>query len=65
MKIEPYSKGIHLENVHLYKTKFHIEMDILKLSTDWAKAEVFSAKIVLLLSLLIFLAAFGFLLRKL
>ncbi len=35
-------------------------MDILKLSTDWAKAEVFSAKITLLLSLLFFLAAFGF-----
>jgi hypothetical protein len=35
-------------------------MDILKLSTDWAKAEVFSAKIVLLLSLLFFLSAVGF-----
>jgi len=35
-------------------------MDILKMSTDWAKAEVFSAKIVLLLSLLFFFAAFGF-----
>ena len=35
-------------------------MDILKLSIDWAKAEVFSAKIVLLLSLLFFLAALGF-----
>ncbi len=35
-------------------------MDILKLSTDWAKAEVFSAKISLLLSLLFFLAAIGF-----
>lgn len=35
-------------------------MDILKLSTDWAKAEVFSAKIVLLLGLLFFLAALGF-----
>ena len=35
-------------------------MDVLKLSTDWAKAEVFSAKIVLLLSLLFFLAAIGF-----
>ncbi len=35
-------------------------MDILKLSTDWAKAEVFSAKINLLLSLLFFLAAIGF-----
>jgi hypothetical protein len=35
-------------------------MDILKLSTDWAKAEVFSAKISLLLSLLFFLAAVGF-----
>ncbi len=35
-------------------------MDILKLSTDWAKAEVFSAKIVLLLSLLFFLSSFGF-----
>jgi hypothetical protein len=36
-------------------------MDILKLSTDWARAEVFSAKISLLLSLLFFLAAIGFL----
>src|SRR6201989_1196903 len=35
-------------------------MDILKLSTDWAKAEIFSAKISLLLSLLFFLAALGF-----
>jgi hypothetical protein len=35
-------------------------MDILKLSIDWAKAEVFSAKIVLLLSLIFFLATFGF-----
>jgi hypothetical protein len=35
-------------------------MDILKLSTDWARAEVFSAKISLLLSLLFFLAAIGF-----
>ncbi len=35
-------------------------MDILKVSTDWARAEVFSSKIVLLLSLLFFLAAFGF-----
>ena len=35
-------------------------MDILKLSTDWAKAEVFSAKVVLLLSLLFFLSAIGF-----
>ena len=35
-------------------------MDILKLSIDWAKAEVFSAKISLLLSLLFFLAALGF-----
>eukprot|EP01132_Coremiostelium_polycephalum_P020209 gene20209-24017_t len=35
-------------------------MDILKLSTEWAKAEVFSAKITLLLSLLFFLSANGF-----
>ncbi|UIR56768.1 hypothetical protein LZQ00_02870 [Sphingobacterium sp. SRCM116780] len=35
-------------------------MDILKMSIDWAKAEMFSAKIILLLSLLFFLAAFGF-----
>jgi len=35
-------------------------MDILKLSTDWAKAEVFSAKMVGLLSMLIFLVALGF-----
>jgi hypothetical protein len=35
-------------------------MDILKISTDWAKAEVFSAKIVLLLSLLFFFIAIGF-----
>jgi ABC-2 type transport system permease protein len=35
-------------------------MDIIKVSTDWAKAEVFSAKIILLLSLLFFLAALGF-----
>jgi len=35
-------------------------MDILKASIDWAKAEVFSAKISLLLSMLFFLAALGF-----
>lgn len=35
-------------------------MDIIKLSTDWAKAEVFSAKMAGLLSLLIFLIALGF-----
>jgi len=35
-------------------------MDILKLSIDWARAEIFSAKISLLLGLLLFLAAFGF-----
>lgn len=35
-------------------------MDILKLGTDWAKAEVFSAKMILLLGLLFFLTAFGF-----
>ena len=35
-------------------------MDIIKLSTDWAKAEVFSAKIVWLFSLIEVLAAIGF-----
>ncbi len=35
-------------------------MDVLKLSTEWAKAEVFSAKICLLLAMLFFLSAFGF-----
>ncbi|HXB28243.1 MAG TPA: hypothetical protein VNW49_00400 [Puia sp.] len=35
-------------------------MDILKAGIDWAKAEVFSAKISLLLALLFFIAAFGF-----
>ena len=35
-------------------------MDILKLSTDWAKAEIFSAKISLLLNLFFFSAGFGF-----
>jgi len=35
-------------------------MDILKEGIDWAKAEVFSAKITLLISLLFFLAALGF-----
>jgi len=35
-------------------------MDIIKLSTDWAKAEVFSAKMILLFSLLFFLASIGF-----
>jgi ABC-2 type transport system permease protein len=37
-----------------------MEMDILKISTDWAKAEVFSSKIILLLSLLFLFAALGF-----
>ncbi len=35
-------------------------MEILKLSTDWARAEVFSAKMVGLLSLAVFLVALGF-----
>jgi hypothetical protein len=35
-------------------------MDILKVSTEWAKAEVFSAKISFLLSLLFLVAALGF-----
>jgi hypothetical protein len=35
-------------------------MDILKVSIDWAKAEVFSAKMILLISLLFFFAAIGF-----
>ncbi len=35
-------------------------MDILKAGIDWAKAEVFSSKISLLLALLFFLAALGF-----
>ncbi len=37
-----------------------MEMNILKLGIDWAKAEVFSAKISFILSLLFFLAAIGF-----
>ncbi|HTE32215.1 MAG TPA: hypothetical protein VK666_17665 [Chryseolinea sp.] len=35
-------------------------MEIIKLSTDWAKAEVFSAKMVGLSSLLVFLVVLGF-----
>ncbi|MDV7697972.1 hypothetical protein N6B72_13685 [Chryseobacterium soli] len=35
-------------------------MDILKLSIDWAKAEVFSAKITLLIGMLFLVAAIGF-----
>lgn len=35
-------------------------MDLLKLSTDWAKEEVFSAKIVWLFSLIVLAMAFGF-----
>jgi ABC-2 type transport system permease protein len=35
-------------------------MDIIKLSTDWARAEVFSAKIVWLFSLIELLTAIGF-----
>jgi ABC-2 type transport system permease protein len=35
-------------------------VDILKLSTDWAKAEVFSAKIVWLFSAITMIAAIGF-----
>src|ERR1700730_13732916 len=37
-----------------------MEMDIIKLSTDWAKAEVFSAKIVWLFSVVEITAAIGF-----
>jgi hypothetical protein len=36
------------------------KMDIIKLSTDWARAEVFSAKIVWLFSVVEVLAAIGF-----
>ncbi|MDH7460517.1 hypothetical protein QEG73_04485 [Chitinophagaceae bacterium 26-R-25] len=35
-------------------------MDILKLSTEWAKAELFSSKIVLLFSVIVLLSAAGF-----
>src|SRR5688572_17892189 len=35
-------------------------MDLLKLSTDWAKAELFSAKIVWLFSIIELLSAVGF-----
>jgi ABC-2 type transport system permease protein len=35
-------------------------MDLLKLSTDWAKAEIFSAKIVWLFSLILIATAVGF-----
>ncbi|MFZ4861275.1 hypothetical protein ACL9RF_03740 [Sphingobacterium sp. Mn56C] len=35
-------------------------MDLLKLSTDWAKAEVFSAKIIALISIVILLGSLGF-----
>jgi len=41
-------------------TTIYIAMDILNLSTDWAKAEVFSAKMVALISLHFFLVALGF-----
>lgn len=37
-----------------------METDIVKLSTDWAKAEVFSGKIVWLFSAIIIFAAIGF-----
>jgi len=37
-----------------------MDMDIIRLSTDWARAEVFSAKMVTLLSVLFFLVALGF-----
>jgi ABC-2 type transport system permease protein len=36
------------------------EMDIIKLSTDWARAEVFSAKIIWVFSVVELLAAIGF-----
>lgn len=35
-------------------------MDVIKLSTDWAKAEILSARLMLLFSLLVFLLAVGF-----
>jgi hypothetical protein len=35
-------------------------MDIVKLSSDWAKAEVFSAKMILFLSLVFFISSLGF-----
>jgi ABC-2 type transport system permease protein len=38
-----------------------MDSDIVKLSTDWAKAEVFSGKIVWLFSLIYIVAAIGFL----
>ena len=39
--------------------KIYLEMDILKASIDWAKAEVFSAKISLLFTFLFFLTSLG------
>jgi len=35
-------------------------MDLLKVSTDWARAEIFSAKMVWLFSLILVITAFGF-----
>src|SRR5471030_2335361 len=40
--------------------KYNMDTDIVKLSTDWAKAEVFSGKIVWLFSVLFVLTAIGF-----
>src|SRR5258708_11401803 len=41
-------------------TNIYIAMDILKVSTDWARAEVFSAKMVTLIGVLFFVVALGF-----
>src|ERR1700740_3676548 len=38
-----------------------MDMDIVKLSTDWAKAEVFSGKMIWLFSVIYIIAAIGFL----
>ena len=59
IKLDSTESELSPQRFRLVATK-SIEMDILKLSTDWAESEVFSSKIVWLFSLIELSAALGF-----
>jgi ABC-2 type transport system permease protein len=59
IKLDSTESKISRQLFRLVGTK-DIEMDILKLSMDWAKNEVFSSKVVWLFSVIELVAAFGF-----
>lgn len=59
MKLDSTENKLFREGIKLVSIK-KVEMDIIKLSTDWARSEVFSSKVVCLFSIIELCAAFGF-----